>query len=368
MRSEIKSLTGLRGLAACWVMAGHYLGESSGLPVVRTVISHMYVAVDLFMILSGFVLAMTYEDRFKPGITAAVYVQFVHHRLARLFPLYALVTAVCLVMMRFGIGDNCSDQTLPGIVANFLMVQAWWWPDDSISGTGWSLSIEWGANLLFPMFVMAVLHASPRRAALVAAAAALCLVLLAVVQGQTTETDMVTGAINWYRVPNSLIRCITEFMIGMYCWRIRLHARWLGHSAALLPVLGGILVCTLVPALDVLFVLLCCCLVIGFSFQRSAVAAAFGSALPRWLGMISFSIYLWHLPLLPVRAVLVAWITGGPIGDQYQVPSAGQAIVCMILVLGLSTLSFYYIEKPMQRLLRRGIAAPLPAVPAPEML
>jgi len=111
MRSEIKSLTGLRGIAACWVMIGHYFGRFPGNAMVHTVVSHMYVAVDLFMILSGFVLAMTYEDRFSPAITAREYIRFVQARVARLFPLYALVTAICLLMMEFDVGLNmCRPQ------------------------------------------------------------------------------------------------------------------------------------------------------------------------------------------------------------------------------------------------------------------
>lgn len=356
MRSEIKSLTGLRGIAACWVMIGHYFGRFPGNAMVHTVVSHMYVAVDLFMILSGFVLAMTYEDRFSPAITAREYIRFVQARVARLFPLYALVTAICLLMMEFDVGLNMCDLSLPGIAANFLMVQAWWWPDDSLTGTGWSLSIEWGANLLFPVFVLLLLRASNNRAAIVAAVALVGLAWLSLSQGQLGEDLPLTGAIDWYYVPNSLIRCGTEFALGMYCWRLRSRAVWtrsLGRTNLLLAVLAGVLVTTAMPSLDVAFVILSGCLVVGLSFEQSWLARCLGSAVPRWLGLISFSIYLLHLPLLPLKGLLVQLVTGVRPPDSYEVETVFQGVLCMVVVLGLSTLSFYSFEKPMQRRLRR---------------
>lgn len=236
------------------------------------------------------------------------------------------------------------------------MVQAWWWPDDSLTGTGWSLSIEWGANLLFPVFVLLLLRASNNRAAIVAAVALVGLAWLSLSPGQLGEDLPLTGAIDWYYVPNSLIRCGTEFALGMYCWRLRSRAVWtrsLGRTNLLLAVLAGVLVTTAMPSLDVAFVILSGCLVVGLSFEQSWLARCLGSAVPRWLGLISFSIYLLHLPLLPLKGLLVQLVTGVRPPDSYEVETVFQGVLCMVVVLGLSTLSFYSFEKPMQRRLRR---------------
>lgn len=364
MRSEIKSLTGLRGIAACWVMIGHYFGRFSGGGMLHTVVTHMYVAVDLFMILSGFVLAMTYQQRFSV-ITLQEYGRFLWQRLARLFPLYALVVAGCLLMMEFGIGLNMCDLSPLGIALNFLMMQAWYWPDDSLTGTGWSLSIEWGANLLFPLFVLVLLRASPRRAAVVAMAAVLALGWQALAGGQGGDGQPFTGAIDWYYVPDSLVRCLTEFMLGIYCWRLRARALSLGRTPVLLAASGGIVVCSAFPMFDVVFVLLCCCLVIGLSYQQSWLVHLFGSAIPRWLGQISFSIYLLHLPLLPIRGLLIEWLTGRHIVDAYQVETPTEGVLCAVAVLLLATLSFHGFERPMQRWMRGAFTRPARLSPAP---
>ena len=355
MRSEIRPLTGLRGLAACWVMVGHYMGGLPTAPLTHTIISHMYVAVDLFMILSGFVLAMTYGPQFEPPFSPKVYLRFLKHRLARLYPLYALVTAGCLIMMEMGIGDNCSTRTLPAVVLNFLMMQAWWWPDDSISGTGWTLSIEWGVNLLLPFFVFLLLQPSRLRENISIGTAILGLIVTALTNGQTDGARPAIGAMDWYYAPDSLIRCTVEFMLGIYLWRLRDRVSgcaFLGRTPVLAALLVLMAISTVFAELDLLFVGLSGLLVLGFSFEQSRLAAWFGSSIPNWLGRISFSVYLLHLAILPLRALVVGRLTGVAPTDFYFVSSVPQALICMAVVLAVSTMSHKWLERPAQRWIR----------------
>ena len=352
-RVEIRSLTGMRGIAAVWVMVGHYFGEMPAPALFHSVAAHMYLAVDFFMVLSGFVLALTYEARFSPRIRWQDYTRFVRHRVARLFPLYLLVTSFCWVMMSLGVGDNSSTQTLPAVVLNYLMAQSWWWPDDSISGTGWSLSIEWGLNLLFPLFVVLLLHTRRRWAWGFGVAAFAALALQAVFDGQISSDQAMLGAIDWYYVPESLVRCGSEFLLGMLCWRMRPNLSVLSRDRAQWALIAALLLAVLSPHLDVLCVAVACLLVIGCSFETSHVAGWLGGRVPHWLGTISFSIYLLHLPILPLRSLLAGWMSGTMVVDYYVVGDPIQGLACIAVVLGLSTLSFYGFERPMQRWLKR---------------
>ena len=64
-KREIRSLTGLRGLAAVLVVAFHYsFNLLQGQSDARNPVGPGYLAVDLFFILSGFVMAATYGDSF----------------------------------------------------------------------------------------------------------------------------------------------------------------------------------------------------------------------------------------------------------------------------------------------------------------
>jgi peptidoglycan/LPS O-acetylase OafA/YrhL len=97
-RSEIRSLTGLRGVAAAYVVLYHmHLFElCSG--AAATVLTHGYLAVDLFFVLSGFVMALTYAELFEGGFSAGRYRDFLVRRIARVYPLYVVVTLVCYLL------------------------------------------------------------------------------------------------------------------------------------------------------------------------------------------------------------------------------------------------------------------------------
>jgi peptidoglycan/LPS O-acetylase OafA/YrhL len=90
---QLQSLTSLRGLAALWVVFYHYsaiyfprldIGDYSNL------IAKGYLAVDLFFMLSGFVMTHVYYRAFSESITQN-YRNFLVARVARLYPLHLLV-------------------------------------------------------------------------------------------------------------------------------------------------------------------------------------------------------------------------------------------------------------------------------------
>ncbi|MBW7763324.1 acyltransferase family protein [Enterobacter hormaechei] len=61
MSKEIRCLTGIRGVAALYVVAYHMLHHDVGI----TFIKNGYIAVDLFFVLSGFIMTYTYKDYFS---------------------------------------------------------------------------------------------------------------------------------------------------------------------------------------------------------------------------------------------------------------------------------------------------------------
>jgi peptidoglycan/LPS O-acetylase OafA/YrhL len=128
---------------------------------------------------------------------------------------------------------------------------------------------------------------------------------------------------------------------------------WLSGNGVQVALLLAMVPVLLLVQLDVVFVLLASLLMVGCSFETSNVAAWLGSTAPHWLGAISFSIYLLHLPILPLRSLLAGWVNGVQVVDYYVVGSVAQGLVCMALVLGLSTLSFYRFERPVQRWLKQ---------------
>jgi hypothetical protein len=91
-RSEIKSLTGLRDVAAVVVTIYHFCpGNIVHAPGLANTLGRAYLSVDLFFVLSGYVMARTYAPGFAERITAPSVAAFLVHRVARIYPLYLTI-------------------------------------------------------------------------------------------------------------------------------------------------------------------------------------------------------------------------------------------------------------------------------------
>src|SRR5689334_9429569 len=90
---ESRALTGIRGVAALWVVLFHLPNPLAGTAFAQ-VLSRGYLGVDLFFILSGFVLSYAYRDALpeKPMVRQAL--RFYAVRLARIYPLHVFVLAL----------------------------------------------------------------------------------------------------------------------------------------------------------------------------------------------------------------------------------------------------------------------------------
>src|SRR5205085_12699808 len=102
-RRVFHTLDGLRGIAALAIVLRHCDGFFGA-----DVLPGSYLAVDLFFVLSGFVIAFAYEDRLASGLSAW---RFAWVRVVRLYPLYVLGIALGGLV---AIGDG--GWTGPGLV------------------------------------------------------------------------------------------------------------------------------------------------------------------------------------------------------------------------------------------------------------
>jgi peptidoglycan/LPS O-acetylase OafA/YrhL len=352
VRGEIRALTGLRGVAAIWVMVAHYTENTPYADL--DLIAHGYNAVDLFFVLSGFVLAMVYGDGFAPRAQPHAFRRFLGHRIARLVPLYVVATLASFALVRSGVpiyGDPHASVLALGV--NLAMVQFWLWPMDSLNGPGWSISTEWAANLAFPVLAAAVLRPPLRAAAAVAAGGAVVLVGSELASTAQYWGTPVLFSFRHVRVPQPLLGCAMEFMLGMFAWRLRQQAAWtrvLGGDAVLLPLIALMLAWTTTGSADAWFVALACPLVVGLSFGVSRVARVLAAPVPHWLGVVSFSIYLVHAPL--ISAVPWLWAVAGRAGLPHDWAVA--TLAAMGGSVALAALTYRTIERPARAWLRRG--------------
>ena len=144
------TLDALRGVGAIAVMGGH-----AGIILNAYMPPFMYLAVDMFFVLSGFVLAHAYDGKFADGMSVP---SFLRARIARLYPVYLIGLVLGLVSVAFANIHALS----PGraLLSFFFGIFALPSPPMGalgalfpLNGPFWSLFFEfWVANLIFALF------------------------------------------------------------------------------------------------------------------------------------------------------------------------------------------------------------------------
>ena len=167
-RTFVPALTGIRAVAALWVLVGHYSGfllEYFHFPrdsILEPLFRSPYAGVDLFFILSGFIIAYTYSSSFlEQGLKSSP--GFWWKRFARIYPVYLLMTLIAggMFAVAFAVGhqfrhDDAVQLDAMTVVTNVLGIQTW--VDlPSLDGPAWSVSAEFFAYAVFPLIAVVIL-------------------------------------------------------------------------------------------------------------------------------------------------------------------------------------------------------------------
>ncbi len=347
---EIKALTGLRGIAALYVVVFHANGLAAFPTLVRPFVSHGYIAVDLFFILSGFVMAMTYGGLFENGFSLKNFKSFLLLRLARIYPLYILMTLVTAVLITTVLSDtyHFDDNVLRALPFNIAMIHALG-TAYSIVPPSWSISTEWAAYLLFPFSILVALWL-PRRYALIGVAVSFA-ALVAVAFGPywMIHTRHWPGQLNVVHsyAPGTTLRCLASFYIGLVAYRFK----DLMPSRASLPLLAGAIVMLCFRDTDLWLVAVFAALIMALSHDEGSVARVLQSRVAYWLGVVSFALYLVHdiIQKIIFKSFPV-W------GIGLQVPKMAWVFISIAVSIAIAACAHYYYEKPSRRWARGLIA------------
>ena len=292
------ALTGLRGVAALWVACYHLLLPAFLVGgMAARVLGRGYLAVDLFFVLSGYVLALNYGERAGwaslPG--------FLWRRWARIFPLYGLILVARLgyTAWRYG-GFGVSRPWLAAPVghpwtdvpANLLLVQSWGLAP-SITGPAWSVSVEWAAYCVFPVLAGVMLRGHPGRAVALGTAAFGLVLTVCLLHGGLDVWDGCTAG--------PLLRCLGGFTIGMGVFRLSCWQR--PRRLAARPAAGWLTGATLLAALlwrapDLAVYPLLCALVLCAACGQAGLCARLAMPGILRMGEVSYAVYLLHIFLL----------------------------------------------------------------------
>lgn len=284
-------LDALRGIAAVLIMLYH-------LDIVYRIHGHFgrgYLFVDLFFLLSGFVLAVSTEKKLRAGIGVLA---FTWSRFVRLWPLVAVGAGVAVLR---GFVHQMADPLtlLLWLALDLAMIPSFAGsgPFYRLNGPQWTLFYELLANFLHAL----VLHKVPTRWMLVLALA-LGAALIVTVQIHKTDT-MGVNAPTWKTWWMALPRVGWSYVLGVWIGRIYkdgLRSRSLPWWLALLLPVAGV---ALVPSLplspangDLVFVIAFLPLVL-WTVAQSRPPQALQPAF-EWLGTFSLPLYCVHLTVL----------------------------------------------------------------------
>lgn len=355
---QLAALTGIRGLAAWAVVLYHARDTLGGLfaPAVIAAFGKGFLAVDLFFMLSGFVIWYNYADRLAHGGGAAAR-QFLWRRFARVWPLHgAILTAfVAFALVVVATGRDASRFPFDQLPLHYLLIQDWGFSDPlRWNDPAWSISTEFAAYLLFPALVVALRGRWAARWGWAAVGSALLVTLWGLygVWGQTSVGAKIAELGLW--------RCLIEFSLGALVCIVWSARRTL---PAIVP--AGLCTLTLLVAWrwnlpETAFIPLAFASgLFALALAKGPVAQAIGSRPLHYLGEISYSTYLAHSFVFMIFKIAF-------VGDGLQLGWV-QFAAYLALLLALSAALYHCLEKPAQRSLNRrpprwaAPAAPLPA-------
>jgi len=356
MQRYIRSHTSMRGVAALLVVLYHLqFGTVYLLPVEKATpfLRVGYLWVDLFFVLSGFVIAYSAQTDERAPFDREQLKAFWLARVARIYPLH-LFALLALLAVTIGeelvlglthggvaLGALFSSASILNFLEQLFLLNAW-----GLTGRvgwnipSWSIGAEMVAYAVFPL--LAALTARRRRTAL-ALMTLLPVIFYLWVATTTGVLDIVKGI--------AVLRCLAGFSLGMVVYALRERIAALPDALLGAMQAGGLLLvlATMILGLNDVLVMPGFVLLIAATWtDRGWLAAPLTSRPLHWLGEISYSVYLnhfwvlsgWHFVMLRV----LAWLGVAPwIGRCIVIAGA------IMLVLAVSHITYRLIERPARR-------------------
>lgn len=340
MKGRIDFIQALRGLAALYVLCFHaapHVTAPLESDIAKLLFRNGAAGVDLFFVVSGFIMVYTTWDNHGGAREAA---HFLAKRLWRIWPLYVVATLCYVAYICIRIYHGIPQEVVANTITSLLF-----FPKTPVYGIGWTLNIE---MYFYAVFAATMLAGRARWFLLAAWSAA---TVWAQWKGVGNTTDL--PVVGQY-VAQALHPCIGSFMYGMLVaifhrsdirvptWFARI-ALTFSIAFLLWQCVGGMLATNGALGFGIGFG----ALVLSLSAMQKAGCGWQPSRNLVWLGQISYSLYLFHATIIPA------------IGDRleafgYREYTTGLAYMSFIVALTVIISGAFY------RLLEAGLFAKPP--------
>ncbi|AMV21451.1 acyltransferase family protein [Planctomyces sp. SH-PL14] len=365
---HVRALDGVRGLAILLVFLYDCLRPEAGGPinyVIRRICTAGWIGVDLFFVLSGFLITgILLDSKGRPGYFSSFFLR----RSVRIFPLYYIALAFTFVVLPMWCRWSGGHPELESKLAALSADQVWYWtylqnwlfafrqswPEPDYLKHFWSLAIEEQFYLVWPFVVAAVsLRSMP----------ALCLAMIGT--SVAVRTGLYLNGYHWVttfapticRLDGLAMGALAATLLRTDSWRDRV-TRWSPPIAAaslvglfavdkVWPVLANDHVGTHTIGHTFFAVVFASFIVTArTSGERSWLARGLSNSFLVLLGQLSYGLYVFHRP---IHKFVLGWnLDGLPAGLRSYAEFAA-TLGLSLLVAGLS---WILIEKPMLRLKR----------------
>jgi peptidoglycan/LPS O-acetylase OafA/YrhL len=356
-------LDGLRGVASVLVIMFHVLETFTGGNKFVQIINHGYLAVDFFFLLSGFVVAYAYDDRWGKMTQW----DFYKRRLVRLQPMIVMGSIIGAALFYFQISPAFPNiagtpvwQMLLIMVIGATLIPVplsmdirGWQEMHPLNGPAWSLFFEYIANILYAVLV--------RRFSKVVLSVFVTLAAFMLIQYLVTSKngDLIGG------------------------WSLNSEQLYIGFTRVLFPFFGGVLLCRIGKLIHIknafwwssflIIIMLsiprigdehhvwmngiyeALCLIVVFPLIVSIGAggelhSARSEKICNFLGEISYPLYITHYPLI---YLFTAWVVNNKVPLGINGLLMGLLVVITGLAIAYLSLRFY--DKPVREWLRNKV-------------
>ncbi|WP_165314158.1 acyltransferase family protein [Vibrio ziniensis] len=340
MQKSFDILTALRGILALWVVFYHIQPNLYHLvgPWVNHTLSMGYVAVDFFFVLSGFVIAMTYQEQLSQSFSYRNLVSFYIKRIARIYPLHL---AIMLLYLSLPVTFMLTGRDVPVVYdyqsyfTSLALVNNWGFHDTlTWNIPSWSISTEFSCYLLFPFIILIINRL--RSLSLLFLATIFSCSVIALLFSQKNANN-----IGDYIPMLGIWRCIFEFILGIVIFGLYREGHLYYFKGKYL-FLGMVSILAFSIAMNLknyfwlpIFMMVFVSLMI---FIEDNISVKVPKVL-LWLGDISYSIYLGHYIIRDIMKLFL---------DTDQA-SLEWSMVYLFLVLLTSHLTYKFFELPAKK-------------------
>ncbi|MDP9038006.1 MAG: acyltransferase [Acidobacteriota bacterium] len=359
-KSRYEILDGLRGVAALMVVIFHTFEAYADDNRFKQIINHGYLAVDFFFLLSGFVVAYAYDDRWG----RMTQWEFYKRRLIRLQPMVIVGSIIGAALFYFQsapvfplVSSTPFAKMLLFMVIGFTMIPVLpsmdirgWQEMHPLNGPAWSLFFEYIANILYAVGLRKLSNKALGVLVLLSGALLVHLTVFG------SRGDVIGGwAVNREQLHIGFARLLFPFFAGILLMRSgrRIHTRSAFLLCSLLliaifsiPRIGG-------PehlwanGLYESFAIIVLFPIIVAMGAGDTVSGAFSTRLCRFFGAISYPLYITHYPLI---YVYTAWVT------RDHIPAARGALfggLLLLVAVSVAYASVKLYDEPVREWLRR---------------